>query len=97
MEIRKITAGLILSTLTTFLGVMVTAIIWRIASKFAAAQVEIGRAIFRFWNQAVNQVVDVEFKNSITKVERQAQVCHDVGHRQLDYGATHRERVEWLA
>ena len=68
MEIRKIIAGLILSTLTT--------LSWSdghghnledCVKKFADAQVGNWEGSFRFWNQAVNQVVDMEFKNSITK------------------------------
>ena len=68
MEIRKIIAGLILSTLTT--------LSWAdghghnledCVKKFADAQVGNWEGSFRFWEQAVNQVVDMEFKNSITK------------------------------
>ena len=68
MEIRKITAGLILSTVATFT--------WGdghghnlddCVKKFADAQVGNWEGNFRFWNQAANRVVDMEFKNSITK------------------------------
>ena len=69
MEIRKITAGLILSTLTTFSwGDGHGHNLEDCVKKFAAAQVGNWEGNFRFWNQAVNQVVDVEFKNSITKI-----------------------------
>ena len=65
---RKITAGLILSTVATFT--------WGdghghnlddCVKKFADAQVGNWEGSFRFWNQAANQVVDMDFKNSITK------------------------------
>ena len=69
MEIRRITAGLILSTLTTFSwGDGHGHNLEDCVKKFAAAQVGNWEGNFRFWNQAVNQVVDVEFKNSITKI-----------------------------
>ena len=68
MEMRKITGGLILSTVATFT--------WGdghghnlddCVKKFADAQVGNWEGSFRFWNQAANQVVDMDFKNAITK------------------------------
>ena len=69
MKIRKITLGLILSALTTLSwgdnhGQSLNDCIL----KFADAQVGSWEGNFRFWNQAENQVVDMEFKNSITKI-----------------------------